>query len=106
MEKNRIHKYTIFQILFFCGVFVVMNIKQIAIAFPFMTFLCIPARLFFLPKFFSGWELTLLDGEDDMIQRWIEAKQESIRNFKVEEGTGDMSSEDDEEDPYSADVSI
>jgi uncharacterized integral membrane protein len=94
MDKNRIHKYTVFQIIFFCGVFVVMNVKQISIAFPFMTFLCIPARLFFLPKFFAGWELTLLDGEEEQIERWVQAKQDSIRGFKMEEGTGDMSDEE------------
>ncbi|CAB9500555.1 Electroneutral sodium bicarbonate exchanger 1 [Seminavis robusta] len=83
MEKNRIHKYTVIQICFFCGVFVVMNIKAISIAFPFMTFLCIPSRLFFLPKFFSGWELALLDGEEDQINEWIQAKADSIRGFKM-----------------------
>jgi hypothetical protein len=35
MEAGRIHRYTIFQIVFFCGIFVVMNIKTISIAFPF-----------------------------------------------------------------------
>jgi hypothetical protein len=66
-----------------------MNTKQISIGFPFMTFLCIPGRLFFLPKFFAGWELTLLDGEDEQIERWVQAKQDSIRGFKMEEGTGE-----------------
>ena len=47
-----------------------------------MTFLCIPARLFFLPRFFEGWELVLLDGEDEEIEEWIDAKEESIRNFE------------------------
>ncbi|CAB9496648.1 Electroneutral sodium bicarbonate exchanger 1 [Seminavis robusta] len=81
MEKGRIHKYTIIQMLFFCGVFGVMNVKAISIAFPFMTFLCIPARLFFLPKFFKGWELCVLDGEDDQIEEWTQAKHDSIRGF-------------------------
>jgi hypothetical protein len=94
MDKNRIHKYTCFQIVFFCGVFVVMNVKQISIAFPFMTFLCIPARLFFLPKFFAGWELTLLDGEEEQIERWVQAKQDSIRGLKMEEGATSEMSED------------
>ena len=59
------------------------NIKAISIAFPFMTFLCIPARLFFLPKFFAGWELCLLDGEEDHIIAWAETKEDSIRGFKM-----------------------
>ena len=75
MKKMRIHKYTIFQMVFFAGVFVVQNIKQISIAFPFMTLLCIPARLYLAPKFFEGWELCLLDGEDDQIEEWIDAKE-------------------------------
>lgn len=81
MEHKRIHMYTFMQMIFFCGVFGVMNVKQIAIVFPFMTFLCIPARLFFLPRFFKGWELCLLDGEDDAIEEWSEAKHDSVRGF-------------------------
>jgi hypothetical protein len=83
MEKGRVHKYTCFQVLFFFGIFIVMNIKSISIAFPFMTFCCIPGRLFLLPRFFAGWELTLLDGEEDQIDRWLEAKEESIRNYEA-----------------------
>ena len=75
MSKGRIHKYTLFQMLFFAGVFVVQNIKLISIGFPFMTLLCIPGRLYLLPKFFEGWELALLDGEDEEIEKWIEAKE-------------------------------
>ena len=53
----------------------VQNTKQISIAFPFMTLLCIPARLYLAPKFFHGWELCLLDGDDDQIKEWIDAKE-------------------------------
>lgn len=77
MSKGRIHKYTVLQIVFFCGVFLVQNIKVIAIAFPFMTLLCIPGRLYLLPKFFEGWELLLLDGEEEKIAEWVEAKETS-----------------------------
>jgi len=83
MEHKRIHMYTLIQMCFFFGIFVVMNIKTIAIAFPFMTFLCIPGRLFFLPKIFAGWELTLLDGEEDYQMEWMHLKEESLRGFKV-----------------------
>jgi HCO3- transporter family len=106
MKKIRIHKYTIFQFFFFTLVFVVQNVKAIAIAFPLMTFLCIPARLYFLPKFFEGWELVLLDGEDEEIETWIDAKEESIRNFEKQRtvlmggdssvDTGDVGSDEDE----------
>jgi len=92
MERKRIHLYTIMQLVFFFGIFVVMNIKAISIAFPFMTFICIPARLFLFPKVFSGWELLCLDGDEDKIKEWVEAKQESVRGFEsmLEDQTGRM----------------
>ena len=102
MEKKRIHLYTCLQMLFFFGIFVVMNIPAISIAFPFMTFLCIPARLFFLPKVFAGWELCLLDGEEDNILAWEETKEESLRGFKLNDKTREVSEggadDDDSED--------
>lgn len=79
MTKARIHKYTIIQIVFFLLVFTVQNVKQIAIVFPLMTFLCIPARLFLMPRFFEGWEILLLDGEDEQIDEWVRAKEEATR---------------------------
>ena len=77
--------YTIFQMCFFAGIFVVMNIPAISIAFPFMTFLCIPARLFFFPKIFAGWELTVLDGEEDALEHWVQLKQDSMRGFTFDD---------------------
>ena len=68
MEKKRINMYTFWQIIFFCGVFVVQNVQAIAIVFPFMTLLCIPGRLFFLTRIFEGWELLPLDGEGEQIE--------------------------------------
>jgi hypothetical protein len=75
--------YTLYQMVFFFGIFVVMNIKAISIAFPFMTFLCIPSRLFFLPKIFANWEMTLLDGDEDQIALWVQRKQDSIRGVAM-----------------------
>jgi hypothetical protein len=89
MEPKRIHFFTCFQLVFFFGIFVVMNIKTISIAFPFMTFLCIPGRLYLAPKFFAGWELCLLDGEEDNIVAWEELKEQSLRGFKVDKTTPD-----------------
>jgi hypothetical protein len=111
METKRIHMFTLFQMLFFFGIFVVMNIKAISIAFPFMTFLCIPARLFFLPKFFAGWELTLLDGEEDAIDNWVALKEESLRNFHAKNGGNDetkpmLEDEDSAEEPKNSDDDI
>ena len=93
MEKKRIHLYTFLQILFFCGVFVVQNVKTIAIAFPFMTLLCIPGRLWLLPKFFEGWELLLLDGEHEMIDEWIEKKESNGHTERMEEGDPERNDE-------------
>ncbi|EEC42722.1 predicted protein [Phaeodactylum tricornutum CCAP 1055/1] len=106
MSKARIHKYTLFQIFFFALVFIVQNFKVIAIVFPLMTLLCIPARLFFLPRFFEGWELLLLDGEDEAISQWEEAKQRSMlsedelrmatkHDMKIDDGEEDEESSED-----------
>jgi hypothetical protein len=78
MTTKRIHMFTLFQIVFFLGVFVVQNVQAIAIIFPFMTLLCIPARLFLAPKFFERWELVLLDGYDEEVEAWIAAKEASL----------------------------
>jgi len=92
MELKRVHMFTCFQLVFFFGIFVVMNIKTISIAFPFMTLLCIPGRLYLAPKFFAGWELCVLDGEEDQIERWEEAKELSLRGIKY----GDKTSPNDD----------
>ena len=63
-----------------------MNLPGTGIIFPFMTLLCIPARLYLLPKFFEGWELVLLDGEDENIEEWIEAKETSMEVNDMESG--------------------
>lgn len=49
-----------------------------------MTLLCIPARLYVLPKIFEGWELCVLDGEEEQIEEWVAAKEQSIRNFHAQ----------------------
>ncbi|KAL7577117.1 hypothetical protein ACA910_019719 [Epithemia clementina (nom. ined.)] len=88
MDKSRIHMYTLWQILFFGLVFFVQNMSAISIIFPFMTLLCIPARLSFLPHFLEGWELLLLDGDDLEIKEWEDKKRaamHSIRFTDVEE---------------------
>jgi hypothetical protein len=93
IENRQIFKYTCLQIAFFCGIFLVMNIKAISIIFPFMTLLCIPARLFFLPNFFEGWELLLLDGEDEGIEEWLEAKRTSALGQSNDEAKMDKTDE-------------
>jgi hypothetical protein len=97
MLKSRIHLYTCIEICFFALVFFVQNYKPISIGFPFMTFLCIPGRLFLLPCFFEGWELLLLDGDDIDIDEWVRLKEE---NEKRRVGT-DMSTRLEEDERFS-----
>jgi HCO3- transporter family len=78
MEKKRVHLYTVCQLLMFSLIFVVQNIPVISIIFPIMTLLCIPTRMFLFPRIFAGWELELLDGDDDTIAKWIELKEASM----------------------------
>jgi hypothetical protein len=80
MATKRIHMFTLLEIVFFLGVFFVQNTPAVAIGFPFMTLLCIPARLFLAPYFFEGWELCLLDGYDEEVEEWIAAKEASLRD--------------------------
>eukprot|EP00977_Amphora_coffeiformis_P025934 scaffold23158_cov176-Amphora_coffeaeformis.AAC.2 len=95
VSTGRIHMYTFIQICFFMGVFVVQNTKSIAIVFPFMTLLCIPGRMYVLPKFLKGWELLLLDGYEEEINEWISLKEGT--NTKAEDAedveSGDQAEE-------------
>jgi len=68
---NRIHLFTAFQFFFFGIICVVREIKAISIAFPVMVLLCIPARLYLHPRFFTKDELTLLDGSPEEIDDWL-----------------------------------
>jgi hypothetical protein len=83
VAKSRMHKYTVLELLFFGLVVYVQNTPKLAIVFPLMVLICIPSRLFLLPKLFEGWEILLLDGDDDTIALWLEAKkaQEDGRMF-------------------------
>mmetsp|Transcript_6075 Transcript_6075/g.11510 ORF Transcript_6075/g.11510 Transcript_6075/m.11510 type:complete len:606 (+) Transcript_6075:215-2032(+) len=88
MKLGRIDMYTIVQLIFFSGVFLVQNTKSIAIAFPFMTLMCIPGRLWLLPMFFEGWELMLLDGEAEQIEKWIEKKERLVNDLDMDQEEG------------------
>ena len=88
--------FTLFQIVFFLGVFVVQNIPAIAIIFPFMTLLCIPARLFLAPKIFEGWELCLLDGYDEEIEEWVAAKEQAMRDAELADMEAHIHNADDD----------
>ena len=86
METKRIHYYTLFQLVFFLGVFVVQNTESIAMVFPFMTLLCIPARIYLAPMFFEGWELCLLDGYDAEVDAWLALKKQASEANDMMEG--------------------
>jgi len=53
MAKKWVHLYTIVELCFFGLVFKVQKIKTIAIAFPLMTLMCNPARVYLLPRIFT-----------------------------------------------------
>lgn len=85
MEKKRIHLYTVVELCFFGLVLTVREIKTIAIAFPLMTLMCIPARVYMLPRIFTNWELLLVDGDPDDIIEWCKRKE----NFACVENAAD-----------------
>ena len=89
MAKKRIHLYTFVELLFFGLVFTVREIKTIAIAFPLMTLMCIPARVYLLPRIFKQWELLLVDGDPDDIALWCERKENNICTVHAVDG-GDV----------------
>jgi hypothetical protein len=69
-----------------------------------MTLLCIPARLYLFPKFFEGWELLLLDGEDDDIDEWVEAKEASMNRVRKIAGGNTPSEPFDADDDMEIDM--
>ena len=96
MKKSRIHWYTVFQIVFFALVFFVQNFPKIAIVFPLMTVLCIPARMYLAPRFMKNWELLLLDGDDEQIEEWVDLKNGTRRAISF--GSEEMVEEIDEDE--------
>ena len=83
MDKGCIHLFTLFQMGFFAHVVVVQNIKAVAVVFPMMTFISIPARTHLLPRFFQGWELVLMDGDIFEIQEWNDKKADLVAEYEA-----------------------
>ncbi|CAB9515057.1 Electroneutral sodium bicarbonate exchanger 1 [Seminavis robusta] len=71
VSHKRMHLYTGIQLALFALLYVIKSIKSIAIAFPVVIALCIPIRLYVLPRLFEKQELVFLDSEDDEIEEWI-----------------------------------
>ena len=75
---KRVHLFTAIQLFFFALLYAVKSFKTIAIAFPIMILLCIPVRMYLLPKIFSNDELVLLDGSPEEIEEWILTKTKGV----------------------------
>jgi hypothetical protein len=78
---KRINKYTCIQLVMFGLLYGVKEYKTISIGFPLFILLCIPVRLYLLPKIFTEDELTLLDGTPEEIEKWL-FKQDPEGNEK------------------------
>jgi hypothetical protein len=81
MATKRMHLFTAIQLFFFAALYVVKSIKVIAIAFPILIALCIPVRVYLLPKIFTRDELILIDSDPDQVKMWIanrEAEEEML----------------------------
>jgi hypothetical protein len=71
LSHKRIHLFTACQVVLFAMLYAVKNVKAVAIAFPIMILLCIPVRLYLLPRVFDEKELILLDGSPEEIEKWL-----------------------------------
>ncbi|KAL3905711.1 MAG: hypothetical protein SGARI_004329 [Bacillariaceae sp.] len=85
--------------------YTVKTIKTIAIAFPFFILLCIPARLYLLPRIFYGYELVVLDGSPEEVESFVrehaipEGEEEEEEKPLVEsEETTKVKDDDDKDD--------
>ena len=77
VDTFRMHLFTFIQLSLFVTLYVVKSIKAIAIAFPIIIALCIPLRLYLLPKIFTIEELVMLDSDDDTIKDYFAYKKQT-----------------------------
>lgn len=75
MKAKKMHLFTSIQLFFFALLYTVKSIKTIAIAFPLCIALCIPIRLYVLPKIFTRDELILIDSDPQTVKIWITKHQ-------------------------------
>jgi hypothetical protein len=78
MKPRRMHLYTLIQVALFALLYAVKAIKPIAIAFPLIIALCIPIRLYILPRIFTEEELVMIDSDDATIKAWLMAHPEEM----------------------------
>merc|ERR1712110_1272073 len=78
VSLTKMHKFTLLQLGLFAVLYVVKTIKSIALAFPIIIAICIPIRVFWLPKMFSKADLVFLDGDDTEIDAALKAKKKEM----------------------------
>ena len=74
MKPHRMRLFTAIQLGLFVLLYVVKAIKTIAIAFPIIIALCIPIRLYVLPRIFTQEELVMIDSDEETVKKWFAAK--------------------------------
>ena len=79
METKRMHMFTCIQIFLFVSLLVFRSVKTIAIAFPIIIKLCIPVRMYILPKIFSNEELIMIDTDEETVRQYLEYKARKER---------------------------
>lgn len=92
MKAKRMHLFTLIQLFFFALLYSVISIKSIAIAFPICIALCIPIRLYVLPKIFTEDELILIDSDPQSVKLWI--AQQTPEDEEVELLADDKETQD------------
>jgi len=65
VKTSSIHKFTLIQLVLFILLYVVKSLPTVAIAFPIIIAICVPIRMYILPKFFTKHELSLLDAASE-----------------------------------------
>jgi hypothetical protein len=95
LKPKRVHLFTAIQLFLFVLMYTVKSISTVAIIFPMVIALCIPIRLYVLPRIFTEEELIMLDGDDGHIDEWLSKKEmetcdnDSVNNHHDHEGAND-----------------
>ncbi|KAL7524731.1 hypothetical protein ACHAXR_001809 [Thalassiosira sp. AJA248-18] len=100
MKPKRMHLFTAIQLFSFALLYTVKSIKTIAIAFPILIALCIPLRLYALPKIFTEDELVLIDSDPKTVKTWIahhEAEEHEEEPLLDDSATKDASRDESKE---------
>jgi HCO3- transporter family len=79
IARSRIHRFTLIQLVLFACLSALQHFPRtsVAVFFPLMVLLCIPVRLYVLPRYFEGWEMVLLDGTEDEVKEWVRMREEA-----------------------------